>query len=71
MSRSWRLPCPECDTDYRKMHHEVDGLEAARALDVRAGQLDEAKTFVRCNNCRDVHSVRNTRKLDVQAGVGR
>lgn len=71
MYRHWRLPCPNCDTGYRKSHTEIDAREAARALDQPRAALDDDATFVRCNNCRAVHPVEETRDLDVQGGVGR
>lgn len=32
--------------------------------------VDDDATHVRCNNCRDVHTVARTRDFDVQGGVG-
>lgn len=68
--RGWRLPCPECDSGYRKQHVELDREKAAEELDVASGQLDEDATWVRCNNCRDVHTVEETCEYDVQGGIG-
>lgn len=68
---TWRLACPSCDTGYRKMHESVSIRTAAKALDAAPGQLNDDPTYVRCNNCRSVHTVAETRELDIQAGVGR